>query len=439
MSNDRNSNQFILCISKSNSYVAGADSTLCLGTNGTLHAQASSGTAPYTYTWNNGVTGQTQVISPAVNTTYTVTVTDAKGCVSVASDNTQFNLYPALTTNFVTPAAICPGTVVPLSVNVVTGQPAYSYSWSNNGTVFANIGNVTVSPQFTTAYTVVTTDQCTSVTDIINVSVFTVPTVTLTSNVTNGCAPLTVNLTPSVPTSQLGGSCTWTFSDGTILNGCGAVSAVFNNPGCYDAIFTSTSLDGCPISASTASLFCIAPDPIADFLIGNLEPTYLNTQVPLYDQSIDADTYAWNFGQYGTSNINNPVLNINAAEVGDTITVCQTVISVYGCTDTICKEIIFAEEFAIYVPNTFTPDGNSVNQTFGPVFPPTLELSEYELLIFNRWGEVVFESHDPAIGWNGKYAQFEAQDDVYTWKIHLRHKSKLDKEYQFVGHVNLLR
>jgi len=88
----------------------------------------------------------------------------------------------------------------------------------------------------------------------------------------------------------------------------------------------------------------------------------------------------------------------------------------------------------IFVPNTFTPDGNEFNQAFHIV---ASNISALELLIFDRWGELIFTMDDVNDYWDGSYKGYPCQDGTYTWK--LRYWNESDEEFQLTGHVNLLR
>ena len=95
-----------------------------------------------------------------------------------------------------------------------------------------------------------------------------------------------------------------------------------------------------------------------------------------------------------------------------------------------------------YVPNTFTPDDDNFNQTFKPIFTSGFDPFDYTLYIFNRWGEIIFESHDANVGWNGTYgsnSEIEmVQDGTYTWKIEFKTNAN-DERKMIIGHVNILR
>lgn len=130
-------------------------------------------------------------------------------------------------------------------------------------------------------------------------------------------------------------------------------------------------------------------------------------------------------------------MNYGAIEPG-TQTVCLTVTSQEGCVNQICKNITFKEEFIIFVPNTFTPDGDEFNNYFLPVVPEGMELDDYTLTIYDRWGEVLFESHDVHFGWDGTYHNEIVKEGVYIWTI-VAKGGEDKKNYRFEGHVNMLR
>ena len=99
------------------------------------------------------------------------------------------------------------------------------------------------------------------------------------------------------------------------------------------------------------------------------------------------------------------------------------------------------EEQLFYVPNSFTPNVDGTNETFKPIITSGFYKGSDNLKIFNRWGEVVFESFDPDIGWDGTYGvgkYYPVQDGTYTWKITLRLLQNEDANV-YVGHVNVLK
>jgi gliding motility-associated-like protein len=91
-----------------------------------------------------------------------------------------------------------------------------------------------------------------------------------------------------------------------------------------------------------------------------------------------------------------------------------------------------------YVPNAFTPDGDDYNNIFKPVFSSGYDLRNYGFMIFNRWGELIFETDQIGEGWDGTYRGNICQDGVYTWKLRVMN-SVSDRKEEHVGHVSLLR
>jgi len=98
----------------------------------------------------------------------------------------------------------------------------------------------------------------------------------------------------------------------------------------------------------------------------------------------------------------------------------------------VCDGIVY------WVPNTFTPDGNEYNQTFGPVMTEGYDVENFSFMIFNRWGEVIWESRDPAGRWDGYYGGRLCQDGVYTWKISFGVLGN-DGRVENSGHVTIIR
>ena len=417
--------------------VAGPDTTICPGTFGNLSAQADGGMGTYIYQWDNGVVAQDQSVSPAVLTMYVVTVEDENGCISVG-DTTVIGLYDALTITVSNDTTVCPGSLVNLNSFVDFGEPDYTYSWSTGGSAISNDSTTSVNPEQTTIYTIEITDFCTTLSETVVVNTFVAPEVTFVASEQDGCTPMTVTIEPTIDPSLFNGDCLWTFSDGTQLIGCGGVTSTFENLGCYDVTFSGTSANGCALEGYGEEVFCVHPNPVANFLYSPEDPTFIEALVEFTNYSNGADFSDWTFSGYGTSTATNPMVVFNNSNAGDTIYACLLASTIYGCIDEICHPIVMVEPYLIYTPNTFTPDGDEFNNTFGPVFPPNYELTGYSMIIFNRWGELIFETRDPAFGWDGTYKGRPCQDGTYTWKIVVTDEQRGEK-HNYVGHVNIIR
>ncbi len=403
---------------------AGPDQTVCIGATVTLTASGAA-----TYSWNNGVTNGVAFTPSVGTTTYTVTGTSAEGCT--ANDAVIVIVNPLPNVFAGNDVTICEGQSVTL-----TASGASVYSWDNgvvNGVAFApSLG--------TTIYTVTGTSTAGCInTDQLNVIVNPNPEVAFMPGNTLGCAPLITaftNLTTDVT------NCVWTFSNGTVITGCGTVPVTFSQSGCYDATLTTTSINGCISSFTATNIVCVEEPPVAAFSPSSNNVSTLNTEILFTNQTTGASNYVWTFGD--DSGINTQVNPIHTypSDVEDQYLVTLIAYSPLGCVDTAYSYINVYEELIFYVPNTFTPDIDNYNPVFLPVFTSGFDPFNYNLMIFNRWGEVVFESNNAEIGWDGSYGnngEIEmCQDGVYIWKIEFK-VTRWDERRQVVGHVNLIR
>ena len=402
---------------------AGQDQSVCFGTAVTL-----SGSGAAAYSWNNGITDGV-AFTPISTTTYTLTGTSAAGCTSTDQVIVTVNPIPVVFAG--NDVAVCENQTVTL-----TGSGAATYSWNNgisNGIAFN-------PPAGTTIYTVTGTSAAGCInTDQVNVTLEPVPVVSFTPDVTFGCVPLTVIFTNTTPNSA---NCIWTMSDGTVLTGCTTVSNTFTQAGCYDITLTTTSTNGCVGTFTAVDLVCAEEAPIASFMPSASVISEMNPIVNFINTTTGAVNYVWNFGDNTpTSILVNPSHDYSSDPIGNYI-VTLIAYSPAGCVDTAYSTIQIYEDLIFYVPNTFTPDNDDYNPTFQPIFTAGYDPYDYTLLIFNRWGEIVFESHNTEIGWDGSYGSNDeidlVQDGTYTWKIEFK-TTRNDERIMRVGHVNILR
>ena len=401
---------------------AGVDQAVCAGVAVTLNGSGAA-----TYTWDNGVTNGLAFV-PVSTTTYTVTGTSAFGC--------EFTDQVVVTVNPI--PNVFAGNDLVLCENetaTLTGSGASTYTWDNgitNGTMFTPaVGTTTYTVTGTTAFGCTNTDQMT-------ILVNPLPAVSFMPGATLGCVPLTTTLTNTSPNST---NCVWAISNGDVLTGCGPITTTFDQAGCFDITLTTTDINGCSNSFTSIDVICTEAYPIASFSPSESVLTTMNTEVLFTNNSIGASDYSWDLGDNSPfTNVVNPIHTYIDQEGTYVVTLIAT--SSLGCVDTAYATIQINEALLYYVPNTFTPDADDYNPTFQPVFTSGFDPYDYTLLIFNRWGEVIFESHDATVGWNGSYGSngevVLCEDGTYTWKIEF--KTKLNDERKMIfGHVNLIR
>jgi gliding motility-associated-like protein len=411
------------------------DTIICIGGTAALNAVAGGGVGGFTYAWDNGA-GATQGpnVSPAASTIYCATATDANGCVSPQLC-VSVNLNPPLNVVALSDQSICEGLFADISAlaNGGDGGP-YTYSW-NQGVGLGQFQSV--APAFTTSYTVTASDGCETpdVSATVIITVNTVPNISFTADNLSGCYPVNVNFTEqNVPA---GSSCLWTFGDGGADANCSNVSYDFNNPGCWDITLDITTAEGCQSSVTIPNYICVYDYPNPEFSFEPQPTTVLNPVINFINETPDASIYNWTFdlgGENGTSNEENP--SYTFLPNADTFVVCLEAITANGCPNTTCHEVVILEEFIVYVPNAFTPDGDLRNNYFKPIISGIKPMS-YEFMVFNRWGELIYESNFQDEGWDGKYQNLMSQQDVYVWK--LRVQDQTGKEHSFIGHVTLIK
>ncbi len=224
----------------------------------------------------------------------------------------------------------------------------------------------------------------------------------------------------------------WTFGDGYnsfIQN----PSHIMDSAGSYYIKLKITTSDGCIFYDSLAAPLIIYPNPVAGFITIPSTVSVFRPEIYFDNQATGAINYFWTFGDGTNGTAINP-LHMYPTIPGS-YTATQYAYSSFGCVDSISKIITVKDEFNLYVPNAFTPDGNdNLNSTFRAI---GYQLNNYNLKIFNRWGELIFETTDPLDGWNGKHNGENCPQDSYVYQIFTVDDS--GKTHTKSGHVTLIR
>ncbi|TND07508.1 MAG: PKD domain-containing protein [Bacteroidetes bacterium] len=409
-----------------------ASTTICIGQSAALQATGAGGVGPYVYDWQPGaLTGNPVNVNPVVTTTYTMTATDANGCVSAPSQVTV-TVNPPLT---VTPSAavtICPGGSTPLSAVGGGGNGTYTYTWQPGN---LNGSPVNVSPNATTTYTVTVSDGCGTpvATGTVTVTVQGVQAVVFAASTpTSGCGPLCVNFVNTTPNTA---SVLWDFGDNTTSSAASPTHCF--TTGSYSIELTVTDVNGCTGTTTMPNYVTVYPNPVADFTASPMVTTALSPNINFFDQSLGSTSWTWSFGDVlgSSSSLQNP--SFNYPDTG-TFMVMLTVTNSFGCIDSIEYPILIKEDYALYVPNTFTPNGDGINDFFFPL-GIGIDPDRFEMLIFDRWGNLIYKTIDMTKGWDGKVQGHPdlAQIDTYVWKIITFDPDGSRRRY--IGHVNLIK
>ena len=252
-----------------------------------------------------------------------------------------------------------------------------------------------------------------------------------TADTLYGCNPLTVNFTDLY--SQTTATCLWNFGDGNTSTQCGNVSTIYTDTGCYDVSYSLTSSTGCIKDSTITEMICVYEYPIANFSYSPAFLSFDDTLVSFNNNSTGATNYFWDFAGVGNSNLENPEFIFSGIGIYN---ITLTATSDYGCSDVISQLIEIGTGSTFFVPNSFTPDGNGINDRFIPVSYGTT-IDHYSLKIYNRWGELIFTSKNIIDGWDGSYKGGTVQEDMYIWVIELR--NSLNEIKKKTGHVFVIR
>lgn len=427
------------------------DDIVCIGGTHQISATAIGGNGnPYTYNWtdlttNTPIAGNgPHTVSPIVSPScYSVYATDPMGCLS---DTSQIciSIYPNLIASTTDDSlTVCPGLGTNIDMSAVGGSGAgYTYTWYENNTQIGTGGVINVTPASSpTVYIGVATDNCTTPSDsvVIYVDWYDLPTPDFTRNKPDSCYPITIELANTSTPAALIGSSSWSISDGSTLNG-NVVNHTFASPVCHDVTLTVTTVDGCIVDTTKASFVCPHNYPDANFYMTPPITDVLNTEIDFTNLSAGQGlSYLWNFGSGlnpDSSTVTNPTFTYPDEEPG-TYPVSLIVTNQNGCVDTAYGTVIINGIYLFYVPNTFTPDGDGVNEIFRP-YGEGIDFTQYTMQIFNRWGELIYETADPESGWDGTYKGSPVQVGTYIWKIVAKEQYSPIIHDNF-GHVNLLR
>ena len=382
-------------------------STICEGQSTTLTSAGAT-----TYSWNTGSVSDPISVSPIVTTNYIVTGTSLFGCSASANGVVTIIPSPSVTALASQPI-ICLGGMSNLSAFGAT-----NYTWSAGG---ATTSTIAVSPTVTSTYTVTGSNGsglliC-SKTQIVLVTV--IPQTTIIVSISH---PICVGESENIY-AEGGDTYSWLPTMG-VSNPSTFTTFVKPNT---TTIYTVTASQGglCP---GTATL---------QIIVHPLPYVYAGV-----DATINMDE---SYVLHGIGNVPVGFLSPNsyplicnycsAVEVNPIETTCYTLKgeSEFGCVayDEVCINV--TKDWNVYIPNAFSPNGDSDNEIFIPV---GYGISDIKLYIFNRWGEVIFTSNNKIIGWDGTFHGNQCEQDVYVYKAEIKTMSGI-KIFK-TGHVTLL-
>ena len=413
---------------------ASEDITVCDGSPVNISANViSGGNPPFEYHWSNGSSAQTISVNPTTSTIYTVYVTDASGCTSNTESVTVNVTSPVELLLYASQDSVCPGDPVLISTHISNGVPPYVIT-DNDGNVVNTPYTIYVSQTTDLTYTV--TDACgSSATDNITIGTYPVPYLSIQADKLNGCEPLTVNFIEESASND-NYTYKWYFGDNNEnnLSFNHQVTHIFESPGVYDIGLTVTTDKGCESSLMINDMIEVYQKPDAKFQAKPEYVTIIDPVINFYNLSQNASSYIWSFGDGDSSNTENPIhkyLEINDYKVS------LVAISENGCRDSVYQNIKVDDVYTIYVPEAFSPDNDGINDVF-ICKAHGIDLDNFNMKVYDRWGEIIFETDDIYTGWDGKVKGGNmAENGSYIWLVTF--KTFSGTEYQKRGTVTLFR
>lgn len=401
------------------------------------------------YSWDFGVTGTTTDVSTAFEPTYTfpapgtyevMLIVNPSGapCTDTVVEN--FTVYEDIYPLFPLPAPQC----ITANSFDFDGQGQYpgtgtTFSWdfgsdaTPTGGVTEDVANVVFSDfgyhpvTFTIQY-----ESCQeSITD--SVFVYAEPDIGFEISDELKCAPYTAlfNDTSFASTALF---YMWDFGDNTELSNLADPVHTYPNPGVYDVTLTIWTTSGCidTLTLSMADLIEVFPSPVSAFTVSPTEATVFYPNFFFTDLSQDGVSQTFYFTDGATSS--ETAVWHSYVESGFHYPY-QVVVNEFGCPDTSWQQIYIIPFTSVFVPNAFSPNGDTQNDIWQPVIYDT---EAYEIWIFDRWGQLILNSTDEHANWDGTRAGKPAPVGVYTYRI--KYTDVLDGlPYEIRGHFSLIR
>jgi gliding motility-associated-like protein len=384
-------------------------------------------------------------VNPTTTTSYTVAVSDTKGC----------SPSPKVMTVIVTPslsvipnlATVCDGkggALTPTITSPGNGGP-YNYLWTPTGATTNSIIAVGSAPSTSTSvtYSLTVTDGCTipSASAVFTLITNPAPTVDFVASTTVACAPATINFT-ATPGTLGDYTYEWINDNKDVMGTTNPVSYTYETADSLDvSVIITNTLTGCFSTTVKTNYIVIHKQPIASFYPEPQSASILDPNINFVNTSQGAVSYFWDFGDANaTGNSNNSIITnpSHYYNVVGNYNVHLIATSIHGCKDTAMVPVEIRPDFVLYIPNAFTPDGNGLNDMFQPM-GVGIDEENYRLDIFDRWGENIFTSNSFRKGWDGtvKGGSKIAPQGVYTYKMVVNDTQ--GNSHPYVGHVTLLK
>ncbi len=414
--------------------------SLCFGDSTTISV---TGNADYTWTSNpydKSLEGQEHnqsvTVSPDTTTVYTLTG-NVTGFNCPATLYQQVYVKPQLFATFTSPSdEICQGEQ--FTINYTGNADAnanYTIDWSNNGTlqgsgqgpytfVFDSTGNEQIT-------LTVEENGCFSEPFSKTITVHPTPITDFTADITEDCEPLTVNFSDISQNLSSQTTYEWDFGTGDKSN-LQNPQYTYDSAGNYQVSLKVINNGLCHNTKTYTDFIKVHDVPEVDFTPDPQQTVLEEATISFTNNSNSTEPYGilWDFGDGDTSAIANPTHTYTATGIYQ---VWLTLTTSFGCTSNLMKEVTVNPDFSAFAPNSFTPNGDGLNDTFKIM---GVGIKKFKIEIYNRWGQLLFQSDNIEEGWDGKYNGELVPRGTYVYKVY--YTTFLDKNVEKTGTVTVI-
>ena len=393
----------------------GNDTLLCPNETYLLNAPIINGATAYT--WQDGSTNTSFLVTQPGNYALTVNIggCSGQGNIQVNYSSLLLNLGPNDTT-------LC----YPATMSYNLSQANATYLWQD-GSI-----NPTYNVADSGTYYVTISDNACSLSDTIHVNMNKIIS-SFTYTTQSACGKGTV-FCENLSTVNFGAinKIIWN-ADGLKMNNVNNPQFNFDVSGNYTIQLTAYSNSGCAKDTSIIVPVVAYPKPIADFQMSTSVASE-SDPIQFVNLSYNATSFDWLFSDGFTST------DKSLSHSFETPGLYQISLMAMNdwCSDSIVKFLTVKSPLRYYIPNAFTPDGNQLNQLFSPIFYSGFDPYDFELTIYDQWGEVLFITYNASVGWDGTYHQTLVKNGVYLWKVRFFDTELNEKVIEY-GTVTVVR
>jgi gliding motility-associated-like protein len=364
-------------------------------------------------------------------------VTSDKNCVNASQEVVNINPKPTAAFNLL-PANICIYDLVK-TANISSGDNSF---WNFGDGATASTRNPTHKYALPGTYQIqlisTTTFGC-SDTITKTITIYGLPKFDFTATDTAGCPFFCTTFNGSAVTgSDPITNWHWLFNTGDASDGP-SVSYCYQKNGQYSPSLVATSSHGCVDTVSKPFYIDVYPKPKPAFTVNPNEISIFQPTVIITDQSsTDVNHWLWNFGDTKTDSGAGPFTHKYTIDNSE-YTVFLTVKNKYGCTDTVSLRIGVKSESTVYISNAFTPNDDGINDHFRPYCSGDYATADFEMDIYDRWGNLILKTNDLNYGWDGTLNGTTCQQDVYVYELYFTYKADGSLLKKMRGIVSLLK